>query len=81
MADGGGSPLKRDPAFVKQDVIEGWISPKRAREVYGVVLNCNGEIDEAATAARREQMQRSSEFRRERNDQRLPHCDAGSIGA
>ena len=56
---GYGSPLEREPKLVKQDVIEGWISPTRAREVYGVVLNCKGEIDAAATVARREQMQRS----------------------
>ncbi|MGH6954293.1 MAG: hydantoinase B/oxoprolinase family protein, partial [Alphaproteobacteria bacterium] len=35
---GYGPPRERDPARVKKDVEEGWITAKRAREVYGVAL-------------------------------------------
>ena len=44
----------RDPAAVLHDVLEGWVSRERAREVYGVVLSESGEdVDVAATEARR----------------------------
>ncbi len=63
-AGGGGyeDPLLRPPAMLLEDVIEGWISPKRARDVYGVVLAGDVDrwetlsVDEAATAALRESM-------------------------
>ena len=41
MTSGGGGygpPLDRKPASVLQDVLHGYISPKRAQETYGVVL-------------------------------------------
>lgn len=41
---GYGDPLLRDPAEVEADVREGYITPERARERYGVVVG-----DEAAT--------------------------------
>jgi N-methylhydantoinase B len=51
---GYGDPLTRDPAAVLHDVLEGWVSRERAREVYGVVLSESGEaVDVAATEARR----------------------------
>ncbi|MFQ5931016.1 MAG: hydantoinase B/oxoprolinase family protein [Nitrospiraceae bacterium] len=46
---GYGSPLTRPVNKVRYDVEEGWISPKRAREVYGVVISAEGEVDEKAT--------------------------------
>jgi N-methylhydantoinase B len=60
-AGGGyGSPLAREPARVLHDVLEGWESREKARDVYGVVFT--GEIDdetlavdEAATLALRKQ--------------------------
>lgn len=33
---GYGDPRERDPAKVRHDVAEGWISPERAAEIYGV---------------------------------------------
>ncbi len=36
---GYGNPLERDPLLVLSDVIQGKVSLKRAREVYGVVIN------------------------------------------
>ena len=55
---GYGEPLSRDPKRVLNDVFEGYVSLKKARETYGVV--CTGRIadgsltiDTRATAARR----------------------------
>lgn len=50
---GYGPPSERAPERVRVDVIEGWISRQRAREVYGVVLD--GEsVDASATVELRE---------------------------
>jgi N-methylhydantoinase B len=57
MSCGGGGygpPHEREPARVARDVREGWVSAKRAREVYRVALNVNGEVDPDATQALRE---------------------------
>ena len=40
----------------QRDVAEGWITAARARDVYGVVLDGDGHVDTAATAARRRTM-------------------------
>ncbi len=53
---GFGSALERDPERVRKDVIEGWISDRRATEVYGVVLDAQLRIDAVATAARRTEL-------------------------
>ena len=50
---GYGSPLERPPARVKHDVDERYLSRDRAEQVYGVVLDAEGAVDEDATAARR----------------------------
>ena len=50
---GYGSPLERDPARVKHDVDEGYVTRERAEGVYGVALDESGTVDEAATARRR----------------------------
>lgn len=51
---GYGDPLRRDPRRVLEDVIEGYETVMRARDVYGVVLSGDRartlHIDEAATA-------------------------------
>ena len=46
---GYGDPLEREPARVRDDVLEHRISRERAREVYGVVLDSDA-VDAAATA-------------------------------
>ncbi len=52
---GYGNPMTRDPHTVYEDVIEGWVSPERARDVYGVVLSGTEPdrlgLDVAATEA------------------------------
>jgi hypothetical protein len=37
-------------------VVEGWVTPERAAEVYGVVIDETGRLDAAATAARRAEL-------------------------
>jgi N-methylhydantoinase B len=53
IAGGGGgygNPLERDPDAVREDVIEGYVSPEHARSDYGVVLKPGTfEIDRRAT--------------------------------
>ena len=51
---GYGPPRERDPATVARDVREGWITPARARELYGVAVSEAGALDAAGTRALRE---------------------------
>lgn len=56
MAGGGGygDPLTRDPASVREDVLDGRVSVAAARAAYGVVLlGSDLTVDDAATAALR----------------------------
>lgn len=47
---GYGDPFERDPALVLRDVLEGYVSPEKADEEYGVIIDPeSGEIDEAGT--------------------------------
>ena len=51
---GYGDPLERDPELVKIRVRDEWVSPQKAREIYGVILrNIDNpdkiEVDHAAT--------------------------------
>ena len=50
---GYGDPHARDPARVLDDVLDGIISVDTARRDYGVVIDANHAIDEAATVAAR----------------------------
>ena len=58
---GYGDPLTRDPARVLTDVLEGYESIGKARDIYGVVFIGKIEddslaVDETATAARRAEL-------------------------
>ena len=53
---GWGDPLDRDPAKVSWDVIEELISSESALKQYGVVLNADKGVDEAATMALRKKL-------------------------
>ncbi len=47
---GYGDPLEREPQNVLEDVLDGKVSPRRAREIYGVVVNmASRSIDLDAT--------------------------------
>jgi len=52
---GFGDALERDPTMVLADLAEGYVTPGAAEAIYGVVL-IDGELDAAATAARRAQL-------------------------
>lgn len=53
-AGGHGDPLERQPAAVLEDILDGRVSSRYARGVYGVVLDATGcAIDASATAALR----------------------------
>jgi N-methylhydantoinase B len=52
---GWGNPLERDPARVRNDVIDGLLSVDAARDDYGVVLRADNSVDDAATTALRKQ--------------------------
>jgi N-methylhydantoinase B len=52
---GIGDPLERDAAAVRADVEGGFVIPRLAETVYGVVL-AGGRVDAAATARRREEI-------------------------
>jgi N-methylhydantoinase B len=53
---GFGSSLERDPQLVREDVLDGLVSPHQARELYGVVLGEDDNVDESATQQLRAQM-------------------------
>lgn len=42
---GYGPPFERDPEQVRHDVVEGWISPQRARDTYRVAINDRHKLD------------------------------------
>jgi N-methylhydantoinase B len=55
---GFGQPFARDPARVLRDVREGYVTPEKAAEQFGVVVTqgaAGWQVDEKATAARRSQ--------------------------
>ncbi len=59
LAGGGGwgDPLTRDPKAVVRDVKNDKVSPGKARQAYGVVLNAtSGQVEPLATETLREQM-------------------------
>jgi N-methylhydantoinase B len=56
---GFGDPLERDPELVRQDIIDGIVSPKYAERVYGVVVTGEAGIDHEGTARTREEIRRS----------------------
>jgi N-methylhydantoinase B len=59
---GFGDPLERDPAAVKEDVADGYVTIERARKDYGVVVRevdaelSQYEVDPSATVQEREQI-------------------------
>ncbi|MDE0100234.1 MAG: hypothetical protein OXM87_11635, partial [Truepera sp.] len=52
---GFGNPLDRDPAKVREDVLDGYVTPEGAERDYGVVLHRDATVDEAATEGLRAQ--------------------------
>jgi len=57
---GFGPPAKRDARLVRQDVIDGYISPEAAKRYYGVVFKEGSlEVDQEATETLRKSMNQS----------------------
>lgn len=54
-ASGGGygDPLERESESVRNDVVNGFVSREAAKDVYGVVIGMNGQIDVLATERQR----------------------------
>ncbi len=50
---GYGDPFTRPAELVLRDVRDGYVAPVAAAHDYGVVFDDGGEVDEAATEARR----------------------------
>lgn len=50
---GYGDPFERAVERVRKDVAEGWVTRERAREVYGVVIDADGVLDDQATHRQR----------------------------
>ena len=46
---GFGDPFVRDPAHVRNDLVEGFVTAEGAARDYGVALDRDGRVDEAAT--------------------------------
>ncbi len=54
---GYGNPLEREPEMVERDVINGYVSPEKARKDYGIVINfATMKLDLEATQRLRESM-------------------------
>jgi len=53
---GFGPPHERDAELVAFDVREGYVGADEARDVYGVALGANGEVDRAGTQVLRSRM-------------------------
>ena len=56
---GWGDPLARDPGEVAADVANGKVTVAAARDSYAVVVDGDGVVDEAATAALRDERRRA----------------------
>lgn len=59
LASGGGGfgdPIEREPGAVVRDIELGAVSAAMAREVYGVVLGAEGEVDDGASAEERQRI-------------------------
>jgi N-methylhydantoinase B len=58
---GWGDPLARDPERVRQDVARGFVTPRGAREDYGVMLDhATLDIDKTGTDEERDRRHRPS---------------------
>lgn len=56
---GYGDPLEREPERVEKDVIEGYVTPGRARQDYGVSIDTKTlKVDEAGTKKLREKLRK-----------------------
>jgi len=57
---GYGPPTERPPGLVRKDVMNGVVSETRAYEIYGVVFDSDGRVDEGRTLERRRAMEQAA---------------------
>ena len=76
---GYGGPLQREPRKVLDDVINGLVSPKSARDNYGVVIDRSLRLNTSATERLRSQM-RVNQHRRSDPRRRWKRCPPKRIG-
>lgn len=57
---GYGPPHQRDPELVEKDVREGWITERKALDVYGVALDAGGKVDCSPTELRRATLEQTA---------------------
>lgn len=69
-AGGYGDPLDRDPALVREDILDDFTTVELASEAYGVIVGDSPafEIDDEATARRRAELRASSSDDKSLND-------------
>lgn len=53
---GFGNPKERDPELVRSDVLDGYVTVEGAKRDYGVVLDNDLNVEQAATVAQRATM-------------------------
>lgn len=81
ISSGGGGygiPWERDPELVRRDVIEGWITRLRAKDVYGVILDDSFSVDQQATIDRRVAMVSQAATRRSRPRRQMTDSSCSS---
>jgi N-methylhydantoinase B len=71
IGGGYGNPLEREPELVREDVRDGYLTPEQARDVYGVVLDGELDVDGEATARLRAELGERTE-RSPRYPERTP---------
>ena len=62
---GYGPPHEREPERVLKDCVEEWITPERARSVYGVAITKSGEIDLKETQRMRAKLLKAARLEEE----------------
>jgi N-methylhydantoinase B len=77
---GVGDPLLRDPELVGRDVADGYVTVANAVGAYGVVLDDEGVVDQAATTAKRNEMRAARIGAAPSREQALPEVPGIAVG-
>ena len=56
---GYGPPYEREMERIRKDVLEGWITNKRAFDIYGVKIDAKGKINIKETNAQRKKLKKN----------------------
>lgn len=77
---GTGDPLLREAELVARDVADGYVTVDCAEAAYGVVVDAEGRIDDAATTARRRELRVRRIAGEPSNEQDRPATPGVAIG-